>query len=473
LIFGIAAQLTGAGEPGALASHPEVDSAIKVLDAWIASRVKDREQPGLSIGIVHDQQLIWSKGYGFADMEKKLPATPATLYRIASITKTFTSAAVMQLRDAGKLQLDDPVARRLPWFKIRNNHPEAPAVTIRHLLSHTSGLPREALGVNWSDVAFPGREDMVRRLPDQETVFPAETEWKYSNLAFSLAGEVVAAVSGKPWNRYIEDHILTPLEMKSTRTLPEKGMAGLATGYGRRVPKTARLVRPFVDIAAERPAGNMASNVEDLAKFLSLHMTSGPQAGAQVLKESTLREMRRIQWLRDDWQGGWGLGFSIRRAGDQVRVGHGGSLPGHRSQIEFAPADKLGVIVLTNADDGDPGQCVDQAFSLLTPAVKRATEAKKAPSVADTSWHKYTGVYVSDQSDVNVMLLAGELVLIGPEEENPWQTRILLKPVSANTFRMTAASFSYGAIGELLTFEVGPDGRVTRMRTANSHWTRK
>ena len=472
-IAGVAAQLTWANEPGALASHPDVDSAIRVLDAWIASRVKDREQPGLSIGVVHDRQLIWSKGYGFADLEKKSPATPSTLYRIASITKTFTSTAVMQLRDSGKLRLDDPVARHLPWFKIRNNHPDAPVVTIRHLLTHTSGLPREAVGVNWTDVAFPGREDMVRRLPEQETVFPTETEWKYSNLAFSLAGEVVAAVSGKAWNRYIDDHILSPLGMTSTQTLPERGTPGLATGYGRRVPMKSRLLRPFVDIAAERPAGNMASNVEDLARYLAFHMSDQEQARAQVLKGSSLREMHRVQWLRDDWQGGWGLGFSIRRAGDQVRVGHGGSLPGHRSQIEFAPADKLAVIVLTNADDGDPGRYVDQAFTLLTPAVKRATEAKKTPAVADPSWDKYTGVYVSDQSEVNVMLLGGELVLIAPEEENPWQARILLKPVSANTFRMTAASFSYGAIGELLTFEVGTDGRVTRMRTASSHWRRK
>src|SRR6185369_15827095 len=135
--------------------------AIQVFDAWVARTVSDREQPGVSIGIVHDQDLIWAKGYGFADLAKKQPATPATAYRIASISKLFTATAILQLRDAGKLQLDDPVAKWLPWFKIKNAHPEGPVITIRHLLTHTSGLPREAAGVNWSDLTMPKREEMI------------------------------------------------------------------------------------------------------------------------------------------------------------------------------------------------------------------------------------------------------------------------------------------------------------------------
>ena len=472
-VFGIAVQLGWAADARTVASHPEVKSAIGVLDAWVAARVANREQPGLSIGVVYDQELIWSRGYGFADVAKKDLATPTTLYRIASNTKLFTSTAILQLRDAGRLQLDDPVARHLPWFQIRNKYPDGPPLTIRHLLTHTSGLPREAMGVNWSDLTFPDRDSMIRRLPEQETVFPAETEWKYSNLGLSLAGEIVAVVSGEPWPRYVESHILSPLGMKSTVTLPQGGMACLSTGYGRRVPGQPRRVRPFVDIAAERPAGNMASNVEDLARFVALQMRDGAAGGAQVLKGSTLREMHRIQWLRPDWRGGWGLGFSVRRVGEQVRVGHGGSLPGQRTQIELAPADKLGVIVLTNADDGDPVRYIDQAFTLLTPAVKRAAEAPKAAGVANPLWDRYAGTYTSEQSDVKVMVLDGELTLVDPEAENPWEERILLRPVSPGTFRMTAPSFSYGAIGELLTFETGDDGRVTRMKTVNNHWLRK
>lgn len=473
LTIGLSLPWAEAAGPPPVSEHPEVKAALAVLDAWVAARVADREQPGLSIGVVYDQNLIWSKGYGFADIASKQPATPATLYRIASISKLFTSSSILQLRDAGKLQLDDPVAKHLSWFQIRNTLPDSPPISIRHLLTHTSGLPREALGVNWSDLTFPDRETMMRRLGDQETVFPPETQWKYSNLALSLAGEIVARVSGKPWSQYVEDQILKPLGMRSTVTLPQSGMAGLSTGYSRRVPGISRTPRPFVDIAAERPAGNLASNVEDIAKFVALQMRDGAAGGAQILKGSTLREMHRIQWLRPDWSGGWGLGFSVRRVGEQVRVGHGGSLPGQRTQIEIAPADKIGIIVFTNADDGDPISYVNQAFDLLTPAIKRAATPAKVSQSADPSWERYTGTYTFQNSDVKVMILDGELTLVEPESESPWASRLVLVPVSPGTFRMTAKGFSYGAIGELLSFETDSSGKVTRMKTAGSYWFRK
>ncbi len=458
-----------------LAQEPEVAAALAVLVAWTSATVAAREQPGLSLGIVYDQDLIWAKGYGFADLAKKLPATASTVYRIASISKLFTTTAIMQLRDAGKLQLDDPVSKYLSWFKIKKAHPESPAITIRHLLTHTSGLPREAAGLNWSDLTMPKREEMIRRIGEQETVFPSETEWKYSNLGLTLAGEIVASVSGEAWPQYVETHILRPLGMRATTAIPTADMPGLALGYGRRVPGAERDVEPFLDIEAERPAGNLASTVEDLARFASLQLRDRAAGGAQILKGSTLREMHRIQWLRPDWRSGWGLGFSVRRVGEQVRVGHGGSLPGHLTRIEISPADKLAVIALTNANDGDPGRYVDQAFSLLTPAVARATAVPKTVASPDPVWEKYVGTYTWKHSDIQILVLNGELTMITPEADNLWESRWTLRPVGLHKFRI-APSPGYsgsGAVGDLLTFEVDSEGRVKRVGTPNSYWVRK
>lgn len=458
---------------GRLSEHPDVAAALEVLDAWIETTRVQREQPGLSVGILHDQDLIWARGYGFADLERQLPATPATLYRIASISKLFTSTAILQLRDAGRLSLSDPVAKHLPWFRLDSSPGYWPGVTIWHLLTHTSGLPREARGVNWSDLTYPTREEMIRRLPGQQFVFPPETEWKYSNLALSLAGEIVEAVSGRPWDRYLEEEILAPLGMTATHVLPRPDTPGLAVGYGRRVPGRARTGEPFVDIEAERPAGNLASNVEDLARFIALQLRDPSRPGPSILKTSTLREMHRVHWLHPDWSGGWGLGFAVRRVGEQVRVGHGGSLPGYRTHIEFSPADKLGVVVLTNADDGNPGLYLDKIFSLVGPALARATAPPADPPAPDPEWEKYVGTYHWKHTEVRVLILKGELTLILPESDNPWETRIKLEPVAPHLFRAVPARWSYAFNGDLFRFEVDADGRVTRVGTENFYWLRK
>lgn len=482
MIFGLLLAAFGSAAAGQntsplqpLARRSEVAAAIAVLDAWVAASVASREQPGLSMGIVYDQDLIWAKGYGFADLAKKVPATPSTVYRIASISKLFTATAIMQLRDAGRVQLDDPVAKYLSWFKVKNVHLEGPAITIRHLLTHTSGLPREATGLNWSDLTMPKREDMIRRIGELETVFPAETQWKYSNLALTLAGEIVASVSGEPWAQYTENHILKPLGMNATTPVPMPNLSHLAVGYGRRVPGFPRDVEPFLDIEAERPAGSLASTVEDLARFASLQLREGRAGGTQILKGSTLREMHRLQWLRPDWRSGWGLGFSVRRVGDQVRVGHGGSLPGHLTRIEIAPADKLAVIVLTNANDGEPGRYVDQAFTLLTPAVAKATAATKPTPTPDSSWEKYVGTYTWKHSDIQILILNGELTMITPEADNPWESRWTLKPAGTHQFRVVPSTgyAGSGPTGDLLTFEVDAQGRAKRVGTPNFYWVRK
>ena len=456
-----------------LLQDPGVDASFKVLDAWIKATMRNREQPGLSIGIVHDQDLIWAKGYGFADLANKVPATPSALYRIASISKLFTTTAIMQLRDAGKLQLDDPVAKHLSWFKITNLYPEGPTVTIRHLLTHTSGLPREATGVSWNELTFPTRQDMIQHLPNQKTVFPAETEWKYSNLALSLAGEIVAAVSGESWPQYIQRNILQPLRMTRTTPLPHPDMSGLAVGYGRRVPGASRSVEPFVDVEAERPAGNLASNVENLARFVSLQFRNGKAGGDQILKSSTLHEMHRVHWLRPDWQSGWGLGFAVRRVGDETRVGHGGSLPGHRTLLEMVPDKKLGVIVLTNANDGNPGLYLNKAFEIVGPAIAHATEPSKVTSEPDPEWEQYVGVYTWKNWDIEIMILSGKFTMIVPEADNPWKSRVTLEPVSKHTFRAIPAQWNYSLNGEVLTFELDAAGHVKRFGRPSFHWVRK
>ena len=189
-----------------LRDNPRVASALNLLEVWLDAQCAYEQIPGISMGVVHDQELLWSQGFGYSDLERETPATPRTIYSICSISKLFTSIAVLQLRDQGLLRLEDPVSKHLPWFTIKQIHPDGPVVTVRGILTHSSGLPRESDFPYWSapDFKFPTREQIVARLSIQETLYPADTYFQYSNLGLTLVGEIVAQVSGKPYAEYVK-----------------------------------------------------------------------------------------------------------------------------------------------------------------------------------------------------------------------------------------------------------------------------
>lgn len=446
----------------------DVASNIDLLSAWIESQMAYAGQPGLSIGIGHGQELIWSRGVGFANDEKKVAAASNTIYRIASITKLFTATAVLQLRDRELLQLDDPLIKHLPWFDIRNRHVDAPPITIRHLLTHTSGLPREAAFPYWTDAEFPTQTQIQEKLPQQETTFASETKWKYSNLAAALAGEIVAAISGQPYIEYVQTQILDPLGMTDTHVKPiDADHPRLATGYGRRLPHGGRSLSPHVDCRGITPAANMASTVEDLARFAMLQLRDEPVGDTQILRGSTLREMQRIHWLQPDWQAGWGLGFYIWRKQDKTYVGHGGALQGYRTEFQICPADKLFVIVLTNADDGNPLKYVERAFQWVAPAILKAVEPKPQTTDAPSNWPAYVGKYRNAWGDTQILILNGELIMIDPTQSDPSLSISKLIPAGEHTFQIEATD-GFGANGELVRFEMNSEVQVQRMKVGEN-----
>ena len=369
-----------------LAKHPDVSSNLALLEAWVESQMSYKGLPGMSVAIVHDQEILWSRGFGHADVALQSPATSETIYRIASHSKLFTAIAIMQLRDAGKLHLNDPVSKHLPWFKIQGLKRNTPPVTIQHLLTHSSGLPREAKPGYWGDFDFPTIDEVKRLLPAQEAVYPAETRWKYSNLALVLAGEIVSTVSGQSYAEYVEQKIFQPLGMDSTSVvLDSEQRKRLAAGYGHRMPDGTRHVFPYVDIKGLAAAGGVSSSVADMARFVSWQFRLRASDKTEVLAPSTLKEMQRIHWLDDGWKSGWGLGFHIVRQEERTLIGHDGSYPGYLTATYISPAEKLGVIVFTNSLDaqpypGQPLSVVDRAVEWLGPAVTNALKRQQFQS---------------------------------------------------------------------------------------------
>ena len=446
-----------------LMSHEPVASNIDLLSAWIESQMAYSGQPGLSIAIIRDQDIVWSKGFGHSDVALETPAEPSTIYRIASITKLFTATSIMQLRDDGKLQLDDPIIKHIPWFDIQDRYPDAPPKTIRHLITHTSGLPREAAFPYWTDSEFPTRDQIVGALPNQQTVLPTETRWKYSNLALSLAGEIVETVSGISYPEYVQSNILDPLDMSSTFVnSPDRDHPSLATGYGRRAPNGKRQVSPFTDGKGITAAANMSTTVEDLAKFAMLQFRDGDTGGRQILKGSTMREMHRVHWLDEEWKSGWGLGFNVSRIDGRTYNGHGGSVKGFRTHVRLRPADKISVIVFTNADDGNPEKYVDKAFQWVAPGILSVLDSDAAPVPSSSEWEAYIGKYQGSSSDMQVLQLDGKLVAIDPSQSDPLESLTTLVPLGEHSFRIVNP-LGGSAHGEKFVFELNDQGQVERV----------
>jgi len=238
-VLGMAAATSHGGAPKAEQPAPRPEDAIAAWTAWVGHDLGVAGVPGASFAFVHGDRLLAAAGLGLADPESATPATADTLYSICSISKLFTSIAVLQLRDAGALELDDELLEHLPWLQdLSDAHPDDEPITIRRALTHTAGLPRESDFPYWAgpDFPFPSAEEIRSRLGAQQTLYPSGRYFQYSNLGMTLLGEVVAARSGRSWAEAVRGGILAPLGMDDTFTsVPEARATGrLAAGFAER-----------------------------------------------------------------------------------------------------------------------------------------------------------------------------------------------------------------------------------------------
>jgi len=447
-----------------LSEHPRIVEALNLLELWTdAARAYD-QIPGLSLAVVHDQDLLFSKGFGYADLETHRPATPATAYSICSISKLFTSVAAMQLRDQGRFRLDDPVNSILPWFQPENAHPDGPAVTVEGILTHSAGIPRESDHHYWTaPFDFPTHDEVVQGITNQETLYPAWKYFQYSNLGLTLAGDIVAETSGQPFGDYVREHILGPLAM--TSTTPEigelQGAGNLATGYSAlRRNGERRKVEPF-EGRGIAPAMGFASTVEDMARFAMWQFRLLDDGDTEILSANTLREMHRVHFVDPGWSTTRGLGFGVTRRGDKTFVGHGGSCPGYRSSFEIQADDKIATVAMANAMI-DAGLFTRRAYEILAPALKAAKEKPDDGKVTPDSLDLYVGAYDSYPwgGESHVIPWKGGLAVVSFPTDDPLSSITRLKHIEGHTFRRIRKDETLGA--ERI-FEVDENGEVVRM----------
>ena len=444
-----------------IAADPDVQGARRLFTAWLDGQMIERDLPGVAVGVVADQDLVWAAGFGFADRAAKTAMTPQTKFRMASHSKLFTATALMQLREDGKLRLDDPVSRYLPWFKVVPVDSDDPPITIEELLTHSSGLPREA-NAHWTTFEFPTGDELRELIPERHAPYAPEVRWKYSNLGYSIAGMIVEAVSGQKWADYVQRQIFQPLGMSASSV--DRNVPGLAVGYGRRLPDGTRQINPFIDARGMGAATGVTSTVEDMAKFASAQFRTGPRGGARILSTGSLREMHRVRVLENNWTQGNAIGFAVRKAGDRIYVSHGGSYPGYQTNTMLWPDGKVAVIVLTNADDGGPAALATELMNTVGLAVAKVIKPKE-PVVWDPSWSRFAGLYRGRGGDSRVVEMNKRLVIVSATSAN-LDNVVQLEPIGDGQFRYMATAGG-GPVGEVVRF-VEENGRVTRMITGDS-----
>jgi len=462
-LLGVMLSLSVVAQEPDPADDPDVQASIRLFSAWMEGQLAYRGIPGVVVGVVAGDDLVWTQGFGHADIASDRPMTPDARFRMASHSKLFTATAIMQLREQGLLRLDDPVTQYLPWFEVQTAAPDDAPITLEHLLTHSSGLPREA-GPHWSDFAFPSAAQLQALLPGRQAAFSPETRWKYSNLAYTLAGMVVEQVSGQSWAGYLQANIFDPLAM--TASSIDREDPKLATGYGRRMPDGSRAIMPFVDARAMASATGLTSTMEDMARFVSAQFREGARGDNRVLSTASLREMHRVRMLENDWTRGQGIGFAVMRVDDRLYVGHGGGYPGFTTHTRIQLDDEIGVIVLTNTNDSGPSHISAELMKTVGQAVARATQAEPEAVEWQADWARFAGIYRSTWADMQVVLMNEQLVLLRPDADSIDVTQTL-EPLGEGRFLLKAPSGG-SAVGEVVRF-VEEDGRSVRMITGDSY----
>lgn len=421
----------------------------------------ERRSPSVVAAIVHGRDVVWSTAVGLAaagaaaGSADDVHASVDHAYRVGSITKTFTAAAVMQLRDAGALDLDDRLEQHLEV-------PEHGGPTIRRLLAHLSGLQREPPGAIWQSLVDHEEQELLARLPEVEQALPPGQRFHYSNLAFALLGQVVAQRAGAPYETVVRERLLQPLGLARTTF---DAVEPHAQGHFVRPWEDAVDREPHVRLAATVAAAQLWSTAADLCAWGAFLGDPDPA----VLAPGTAEELRVPQTISDEaaWLRGFGLGVILYRRGERIYVGHGGAMPGFLAEVVYAPRDRIGAVVLVNTTSG---------FDTQALALDLADKAAEALVVPD-EWRP--GPPAPDA----LRSALGSWWSEGTELTFRWRDDALeAQPVGAARCRLVSR-FAQEAVdiyrvvggrerGELLQLHRGPSGAVERMTWASYAVTR-
>ena len=381
--------------PSAQTAGPSAAEIRTKVDEYMNAAVTVNGFSG-SILVARNGQPVVSKGYGMANIELAAPNTPQTVFRLGSVTKQFTAMAIMILQEHGKLRVSDPICQYLT---------DCPAawqpLTIKHLLTHTSGIPNYT---NFPDFARTAvlptpAADMVGMLKDKPLEFAPGEKFAYSNSGYYLLGLIIERASGKPYADFLQESIFTPLAMNQTGyDSTSRIIRNRAAGYARQAGETVNAA--YMDMTIPFAAGALYSTTEDLLRW------------DQALYTDRLVSQKSLDEIFTPFKGGYGYGWSIGRRFDRQEIGHGGGIYGFATQLDRFPADRVTVIVLSNVEGAAAGTIANDLGAVVFGAPYEIPKERKAITVDTKILDQYVGEYRIASPPIDIVVTRNDATLI-------------------------------------------------------------
>jgi CubicO group peptidase (beta-lactamase class C family) len=345
---------------------------VEALRRFAESQVIGRQVPSVAIAVAKDGKILWEQGFGWADRERRIPATANTMYSLASTSKPVTATALMTLVRAGAVDLDHPINEYLGSAQIRAAIGDAAAATVRRVANHSSGLPEHYQFFYANEPWRTSKpEETIARYGVLMTV-PGE-EYQYSNLGYGILSYMISLRSGEPFGGYVRKHVFLPLGMTRSAVGPEPSLADfVAVRYGRDG-------LPIPPYETDHPgASEVYASAHDLARFGMFHLKEHLADQVAILPDSLIDAMHKPTTSLGEGRG-YGVGFEIRETAGYAVISHDGDMPGVRTELRLIPSERLVVVVLANAEDRIAPIIADEIMSAFLPKWKAIENAKQAP----------------------------------------------------------------------------------------------
>ena len=430
--------------------------AAEYICDWLEFQLEASQQPGLIVAIAHRGEILVERAYGLANLETGEKLTPRHRFRIASHSKSFTSAGLLKLREARKLRLDDPVGQYVAGLQAK-----VAETTIAQLLSHSAGLTRDGIdsGQFTDSRPYLDKAELLDELKRPPAIEP-NTRFKYSNHGFGLLGLVIEAITGEPYATFIKREIVDSANLRETEpNTPLAKGTPFARGHSRRLPADRRFVIPGDNPAhAMASAAGFVATAADTARFFAqLALSAKPS----VLSVASRREITRKHWrIPQSFEAYYGLGVNIGRTDGWDWFGHGGGFQGYLSRTCAIPACDAAITILTNSIDGGAPFWMDGAMQIL-----RAFKTRGVPNRRVRGW---TGRWWTVWGASDFVPMGNRVLVASPHFASPLMDATEIEVTGRDTGKIVSAS-GYASHGELVRRSRGKRGNITDIWIAGAN----